>query len=81
MNFYGSSDEFRANWMVTCLHPSLVAVVVAMVLLPLASNKLLILNPFCRPEDVDLELMRYRPNCWPTASPCCLKILCAVNGT
>ena len=66
MNFYGSSDEFRANWMVTCLPPSLVAVVVAMVLLPLASNKLLILNPFCRPEDVDLELMRYRPNCWPT---------------
>ena len=65
MNFYGASDEFRPTWLMTLLPPSLVAVVVAMMLLPMASNKLLILDPFCRPEDVDLEMMRYRPNCWP----------------
>ena len=65
MNFYGSSDQFRPTWMVTLLPPSLVAVVVSMVLLPLASNKLLILCPFVAAEDVDLEMMRYRPNCWP----------------
>lgn len=65
MNFYGSSDEFRPTWMVTLLPPSLVAVVVSMVLLPLSSNKLLILCPFVAAEDVDLEMMRYRPNCWP----------------
>ena len=65
MNFYGSSEKFRPSWMVTCLPPALVAVVVSMVLLPLASNKLLILNPFCAPEDVDLEMMRYKPNNWP----------------
>ena len=65
MNFYGASDEFRPTWLMTQLPPSLVAVVVAMMLLPLASNKLLILDPFCAPEDVDLEMMRYRPNCWP----------------
>lgn len=65
MNFYGSSDSFRPTWMMTCLPPALVAVVVAMILLPMASNKLLILNPFCDPDDVDLELMRYRPNNWP----------------
>lgn len=65
MNFYGASNEFRPTWMVTQLPPSLVAVVVAMVLMPLASDKLLILCPFVAPEDVDLEMMRYRPNCWP----------------
>lgn len=65
MNFYGGSDEFRPTWMVTILPPALVAVVVSMVLVPLASNKLLILCPFVKPEDVDLEMMRYRPNCWP----------------
>ena len=65
MNFYGASSEFRPTWMVTQLPPSLVAVVVAMVLMPLASDKLLILCPFVAPEDVDLEMMRYRPNCWP----------------
>lgn len=65
MNFYGSSSEFRPTWMMTHLTPSLVAVVVAMLLMPLASNKLLILSPFVDVKDVDLEMMRYRPNCWP----------------
>lgn len=65
MNFYGASDEFRPTWMVTHLSPTLVAVVVAMLLMPLASNKLLILCPFVDAKDVDLEMMRYRPNCWP----------------
>ena len=65
MNLYAAPDGFRPTWLVACLPPSLVAVVVSMVLVPLASNKLLILDPFCDPEDVDLELMRYRPNCWP----------------
>lgn len=49
----------------TCLPPALVAVVVSMVMLPLSSNKLLIMDPFVDPEDVDLEMMRYRPNGWP----------------
>ena len=65
MNFYGASGEFRPTWMVTQLPPTLVAVVAAMILMPLASNKLLILCPFVDPMDVDLEMMRYRPNCWP----------------
>ncbi|MCD8110521.1 MAG: acyl--CoA ligase [Clostridiales bacterium] len=65
MNFYGSQGGFRASWMVTCLPPCLVAVVVAMDLMPLASDKYLILNPYCGLDDVDLEMMRYRPNCWP----------------
>ncbi len=65
MNFYGGSNDFRPTWMVTQLPPALVAVVVAMMLMPLASNKLLILSPFVDANDVDLELMRYRPNSWP----------------
>lgn len=65
MNFYGGSEKMRPNWLVTCLPPALVAVVVSMVLVPLSSNKLLIMDPFCFPEDVDLELMRYKANNWP----------------
>ena len=65
MNFYGAQDNYRPTWLVTALPPALIAVVVSMVLLPLASNKYLILDPFCAPEDIDLEMMRYRPNCWP----------------
>lgn len=65
MNFYAGSTQYRPTWMITCLPPTLVAVVASMMLMPLASNKLLILDPYCAPKDVDLELMRYRPNSWP----------------
>lgn len=65
MNFYGGAEDFRPNWMVTCLPPALVAVVVAMVLMPLSSNKLLIMDPFVYEHDVDLEFMRYKANNWP----------------
>ena len=65
MNFYAGSIQFRPTWMVTCLPPTLVAVVVSMLLMPLSSNKLLILNPYCAVQDVDLELMRCKPNSWP----------------
>lgn len=65
MNFYAGASEYRPTWMVTLLPPALVAVVVSMLLMPLSSNKLLILSPYCAAEDVDLELMRCRPNSWP----------------
>lgn len=64
MNFYGGAD-FRPTWLQTILPPCLVAVVISMLLLPLASNKLLILDPWVDVMDLDLELMRYRPNNWP----------------
>lgn len=57
MSFYGASEEFRPTWLLTNLPPCLVAVVVPMMLSPLASNKLLILDPFCDVNDLDLEMM------------------------
>lgn len=64
MNFYGGKEP-RSTWLHTILPPALVAVVVSMMLLPLASNKLLILDPWVDVKDIDLELMRYKPNNWP----------------
>lgn len=64
MNFYGGADV-RPTWLHTILPPALVAVVVSMLLLPLASNKLLIMDPWVDVKDIDLELMRYQPNNWP----------------
>ncbi len=65
MVFYGSSESFRPTWLVTILPPCLIAIVNSMLLMPLASNKLLVLDPFCNVNDIDLEMMRYRPNGWP----------------
>lgn len=65
LSAYGASDEFRPTWLVTLLPPVLIAVTVSMLLMPMASNKLLILDPFVDVNDIDLEMMRYRPNGWP----------------
>lgn len=63
--FYAGNMAFRPTWLVTILPPSLVAVVITMLLMPMASNRVLILDPFVEVEDLDLEIMRYRPNFWP----------------
>ncbi|MCD8230278.1 MAG: acyl--CoA ligase [Clostridiales bacterium] len=65
MNPRNVPNSARPVMMHTILPPSLIAAVVSMMLLPMASNYLLILDPFCDPMDVDLEFMRYRPNMWP----------------
>ena len=65
MSGYGNSDEFRPTWLMTILPPALVAVTVSMLLVPMASNRMLILDPFVDVNDLDLELMRYKPNTWP----------------
>ena len=65
MNFYGGETNHRSTWLVTVLPPALVAVVVSMVLLPMVSRKLLIMDPWVNVYDIDLEFMRYKPNNWP----------------
>jgi len=64
MTPFAPAMKQRMTWLHTILPPALVAVVVSMILNPLATNKLLILDPFCKVEDLDLEMMRYQPNCW-----------------
>lgn len=64
LSAYGTSDQFRPTWLLMGLPPALIAITVSALLMPMASNKLLILDPFVDVEDVDLEVMRYRPNLW-----------------
>ena len=64
MNFYSFDAGFRFRWLLTLLPPSLVAVTVSMMLSPLASGKLLILDPFVNVYDIDLSLIDNRANGW-----------------
>ncbi len=57
-------EKGKDTWLLTILPPSLVAVVVAMMFYPLADGRTLILDPFCRLEDLDLEMMHYEPTSW-----------------
>lgn len=62
LSAYATSDDFRPTWLMAILPPALIAVTSSMLLMPMTSNRLLILDPFVDPEDIDLEIMRYKPN-------------------
>lgn len=65
MSLFPSHEKQKDTWLLTILPPTLVAVVVAMICYPLADGKKVILDPYCKIEDIDLEIMHYEPNCWP----------------
>lgn len=54
----------RPKWMLAILPPTLVACVTAMMFYPLIAGKILILDPYCKVKDIDIELMHYKPNGW-----------------
>ena len=54
----------RESWLHTAIPPVIVSVVVAAMCYPLADGKVLALDPYCRIEDLDLEMMQYKPNGW-----------------
>ena len=57
-------EKPRPTWMLSIFPPTLVACVVAMLWYPLVAGKQLIMDPFCKLEDVDLEMMHFKPNGW-----------------
>ncbi|MBP3939233.1 MAG: acyl--CoA ligase [Clostridia bacterium] len=54
----------RELWLHTVIPPFIVSVVIAAMCNPLADGKVLALDPYCRIEDLDLEMMHYKPNGW-----------------
>lgn len=64
MALFPSHEKNKDTWLLTILPPTLVAVVVAMMCYPLVDGKELILDPYCKIEDVDIEMMHYKPSGW-----------------
>ena len=56
--------DFTFRSLHTILPPALIAVVGPLMLYRIATNAILILDPFCDIQDLDLEFMRYKPNAW-----------------
>lgn len=56
--------ENRDLWFHAILPPIIVSVVIASMCYPLADGKKVILDPYCRLEDLDIEMMYYKPNGW-----------------
>ncbi len=54
----------RDLWLHTIIPPAIVSIVIAAMCYPLADGKQLILDPYCKLEDLDLEMMYYKPSGW-----------------
>lgn len=63
MIFSSPKQEKRDTWLLPTFPPTLVAIVVAFICMPLAEGKTLILDPYAKIEDIDLEIMHYEPTC------------------
>ena len=63
MIFSSHKEGKRDTWLLPTFPPSLVSIVVAFMCMPLAEGKRLILDPYAKVEDIDLEIMHYEPTC------------------
>ena len=54
----------RELWLHTIIPPFIVAIIIAAICYPLADGKVLALDPYCEIENLDLELMYYKPSGW-----------------
>lgn len=64
MSLFPCQSENRDLWLHTIIPPVIVSVVIAAMCYPLADGKQLILDPYCKLEDLDIEMMHYKPSGW-----------------
>lgn len=62
---FAPPTDRQQTWWLPLLTPALVAATVSMMLFPLSTGKLLVLDPFIDVNDLDLGFMDVRPNLWP----------------
>lgn len=62
MVFPAPKSEERETWLLPIFPPSLVAAIVAYICMPLVQGKTIVLDPYFDFNDLDLEVMHYRPN-------------------
>lgn len=62
MIFSVYNKDNRETWLWPSLPPSLVAIVLAYMCMPLAQGRKVILDPYFDYKDIDLEMMYYEPN-------------------
>lgn len=52
------------KWWLPILPPALIAVTVSMAIFPLSAGLIMVLDPFCPLEDIDIAFMEQKPNFW-----------------
>lgn len=64
MSMFPSKNNNRESWLHTIIPPIIVSVVIAAMCYPLSEGKKLMLDPYCKVEDLDIEMMHYKPSGW-----------------
>ena len=71
MSIFIPPTDVQERWWLPILPPALIAVTVSMTLFPLSAGLVVVLDPFCPLEDVDIAFMEQKPNFWALVPMLC----------
>ena len=64
MSIFIPPSDVPEKWWLPILLPALIAVTVSMAIFPLSAGLIMVLDPFCPLEDIDIAFMEQKPNFW-----------------
>lgn len=64
MSIFIPPSDVPEKWWLPILPPALMAVTVSMAIFPLSAGLIMVLDPFCPLEDIDIAFMEQKPNFW-----------------
>ena len=64
MSIFIPTSDVPEKWWLPILPPALIAVTVSMTIFPLSAGLIMVLDPFCPLEDIDIAFMEQKPNFW-----------------
>lgn len=64
MSIFIPPSKEQEKWWLPILTPALIAVTVSMMTFPLSAGLMVVLDPFCPLEDIDIVFMAQKPNYW-----------------
>lgn len=64
MSIFIPPSDVPDKWWLPILPPALIAVTVSMAIFPLSAGLIMVLDPFCPLEDIDIAFIEQKPNFW-----------------
>lgn len=64
MSIFIPPSDVPEKWWLPILPPALIAVTVSMAIFSLSAGLIMVLDPFCPLEDIDIAFMEQKPNFW-----------------
>ena len=75
MSVFIAPSDVQERWWLPILPPALIAVTVSMTIFPLSAGLIVVLDPFCPLDDIDIAFMEQKPNFWALVPMLCEKLM------